>query len=148
MKVILAQDIKNVGKQGDVVEVKDGYARNFLLPRKLALPANEANMKRLEEIRRHQQFKRQKMLEENRLLAEKLAQTPVRLSAKVGEEGKLFGSITNADIAKALKEILGKELDKKKIELSEPIKRAGTYTIPIKLDHDIEATLQVEVVGS
>lgn len=148
MKVILMQDIKNVGKQGDLVDVKDGYARNFLLPRKLALQANDGNLKRLEEIRKHQQFQRQKATEENKLLAQKLTATPVTLSAKVGEEGKLFGSITNADIAKALKEKIGQDLDKKKIELTEPIKRAGTYTVPVKLDTEIEATVQVEVIGS
>ena len=148
MKVILTQDVNNIGKQGDLVEVADGYGRNFLLPRKLAMPATKGNLSRIEEIRRHQAHRREKTHQENKVFAGELEQSPVTLSAKVGEEGKLFGSITSADIARALKEKLGKELDKRKIELNEPIKRTGTYSVPVKLDHDVEATLKIEVVAS
>jgi large subunit ribosomal protein L9 len=148
MKIILLKEIQDLGQEGELIEVKDGYARNYLLPRKLALPATSGNLNRLEEIRKHQRYKKQKNLEEAKSFAEALAQTEVKLQAKVGEEGKLFGSITTADIARALKEKLGKNLDKKKINLLEPIKRTGTYSVPVRLEQDVETTVKVEVVAS
>lgn len=148
MKVILTQNVDKVGKEGDLVDVADGYARNFLLPHKFAMPATQGNLKRLEEIRRHHQHRRQKALEESKILAQRIGQTEVKLSAKVGEEGKLFGSITAADIAKALKEKTGHALDKRKIELLEPIKRAGVYAVQVRLDHNVETTVNVEVIGA
>lgn len=148
MKVILTQEVKNVGKEGELVDVADGYARNFLLPRRWAIAATPGNLKRLEEIRRHQQHRRQKALEESKQLAERIGQASVTIQGRAGEEGKLFGSITAADIAKALKETIGRDFDKRKIGLSEPIKRAGMYTVSVKLDHDVEATVNVEVIGA
>jgi large subunit ribosomal protein L9 len=148
MKIILLKEIQNLGQGGELIEVKDGYARNYLFPRKLAIPATSGNLNKLEEIRKHQQYRKQKNLEEAKTFAVALAQTEVKLQAKVGEEGKLFGSITTADIARALKEKLGKDLDKKKITLSEPIKRTGTYSVPVKLEQDVEALVKVEVVAS
>ncbi|MCL4513928.1 MAG: 50S ribosomal protein L9, partial [Candidatus Eremiobacteraeota bacterium] len=108
MKIILLKEIQNLGQGGELLEVKDGYARNYLFPRKLAIPATSGNLNKLEEIRKHQQYRKQKNLEEAKTFAVALAQTEVKLQAKVGEEGKLFGSITTADIARALKEKLGK----------------------------------------
>lgn len=145
MKVILTTDVTNVGKSGELVEVADGYARNFLLPRRMAKLATQGNLNNLEEIRRHQEHRRQKVLAENKVLADRIAQAPVRIQVKVGEEGKLFGSITAADIAKALQAEIGHEFDKRTIKLPEPIKQLGMYAIAVKLDHQVEATVNVEV---
>lgn len=147
MKVILTQDIKKVGKEGQAVEVSDGFARNFLLPRNFAIPATESNMKRVEEVRVSIQRRRKKEREGADLLAERLSSASVIIQAKGGEEGKLFGAVTPQDIATHLKESLGIEIDKKKIHLEEPIKRVGSHQVTVKLDPEVTATLTVQVDG-
>jgi large subunit ribosomal protein L9 len=146
MKLILQEDVKNLGKMGDVVNVTDGYARNYLIPRKLGVEANVKNIKALEHEKRKIEEKAKKIKQDARGLAERLSSTTVALSAKAGEEERLFGSITTMDIAEALKKE-GFDIDKKKILLDEPIKRLGTYAVGVKIHHDVTAQVQVKVIA-
>ncbi|MCX7903611.1 MAG: 50S ribosomal protein L9 [Caloramator sp.] len=145
MKVILTSDVKGVGKKGDVINVSDGYARNFLFPRKLAIEANESNLKVLEAQKAKEEQKRQEELQRARELAKKLSEITVEVSVKAGENGKLFGSITSKDISDALKKQHGIEIDKKKIELDEAIKVAGVYNIEVKVYPEVSAKLKVNI---
>lgn len=145
MKVILTSDVKGVGKKGDVINVSDGYARNFLFPRKLAIEANESNLKVLEAQKAKEEQKRQEELQRARELAKKLSEITVEVSVKAGENGKLFGSITSKDISDALKKQHGIEIDKKKIELDEAIKVAGVYNIEVKVYPEVTAKLKVSI---
>lgn len=146
MKVILLEDVVNLGKTGDMVNVKEGYARNFLLPRKLVIVATPKNLKAFEHQKRLVQSKIKKNKSDAQKLAEKLESISLTIPQKVGEEDKLFGSVTAITIAEFLKQQEGIELDKRKIELAEPIKRLGIYTIPIKVHPDVTANLRVWVV--
>lgn len=144
MKVILLSDIKELGKQGELVEVRDGFARNYLLPRKMAIVANEKNLRQLENIKKalaSREAKRTKRLSE---LAERLGLVTLKTTLKMGAEGA-FGAITNADIAELLKKA-GQEVDKHAIVLEEPIKAPGVYDILIKLGQEITATVKLWVV--
>lgn len=146
MKVILKADVKNLGQSGDVITVKDGYARNFLIPKGLALEANFKNVKALEhEKKKIEEFSR-KIKSSAESLSSKLSEMILVIKAKAGEEEKLFGSITAMDIAAELKN-QGIEVDKKKIQLDEPIKRLGAYSVNIKLHQNIMAKLNVNVVA-
>ena len=145
MKVILTSDVKNLGVQGDIVEVKPGYARNFLLPRNLAMPATEGNMKVLAERRKQQEIidaKNRKAAEE---LAKKLKKVSITVSVLAGEDEKLFGSVTSREIARLLSE-QGIEVDRKQIVLDEPIRTLGVFSVPIKLHRDVETAVRVWVV--
>lgn len=146
MQIILKDDVKDLGRIGDVVNVKDGYARNFLIPKGLAVEANPKNIKALE----HEKRKIQEIAKKAKTAAEDLASrvsgTTVTIKAKAGEEDKLFGSVTAMDIAEALKKE-GIDIDKKKIIIDEPIKRLGSYTVNVKIHHDISAQLNVQVVS-
>lgn len=144
MKVILKEDVKNLGAMGDIVNVTPGYARNFLLPKGLAADADVKNIKALEHERRIIEERRKKLRDKAQGLADQLSAVAVSLKAKAGEEGKLFGSITNKDIAEALAE-KGYQVDRKKIVLEEPIKRIGTHQVEVKLGHDVTASVTVEV---
>ncbi len=146
MKVFLKEDVKNLGRIGEVVSVSDGYARNFLFPKKLAVEANTKNIKEFEHNKRVIQEKAAKVREERKGSAEKLSSVSLTIRAKAGEEEKLFGSVTNMDIAEALKEA-GYEIDKKKIVLAEPIKRLGEYSVEVKIDSEISAQVKVNVVA-
>jgi large subunit ribosomal protein L9 len=146
MKVFLKEDVKSLGKIGEVVTVSDGYARNFLLPKKLAVEANTKNIKEFEHHKRVLQERAAKLRAEFKTLAEKLSALSLTIKAKAGEEEKLFGSVTNMDIAEALKEA-GHDIDKKKIVLDEPIKRLGEYTVEVKIDAEISAQVKVNVVA-
>lgn len=145
MKVILIKDDKNLGKKGSIVQAKTGYARNFLLPRGIAIEATEENMKAWEENKKEEEKiekeNRQKALE----LKKKIEAETLTVMAKAGEGGRLFGAITSIDIAKALKQEHKIEVDKKKIELDENIKEAGIKNISIKLNPDVVATLKLNV---
>jgi large subunit ribosomal protein L9 len=145
MKIFLKEDVKNLGRIGEVVNVSDGYARNFLLPKKLAVEANTKNIKEFEHHKKALQEKAAKVRAEFRTVAEKLSALNLTIAAKAGEEEKLFGSVTNMDIAEALKEA-GYDVDKKKIVLDEPIKRLGDYTVEVKIDAEISARVKVNVV--
>ena len=147
MKVILREDDKKLGKAGDIVEVKDGYAHNFLIPRNLAVRADASHMKQLEHERKILRDKSEKQLKQAGKLVEQIEKTSCTISVQVGEEERIFGSVTAIDIAQALgKE--GVEIDKKAIQLEEPIKTLGVFTVPVKLGPEIEAKLKVWVVKS
>ena len=145
MKVILQADVRGQGKKGQMVEVAEGYARNFLLPRKLAVPAtaDAINTMNLKEKARRAEEARQKA--EAEATAEKLKNCPVRLTARSGGSGKLFGSITTKEIADALKEQYGLEVSSKKLVLAEPIKAFGNYEVRAKLGFEISGTVYVAV---
>ncbi len=145
MKVILKADVKDLGRMGEVVNVKDGFARNYLVPQGLAAEANTKNVKALEHETKKIQEMAKKVKSGASGLAEQIAAAKVTIKAKAGEEDKLFGSVTSMDIADALK-AEGIEIDKKKIHLDEPIKRLGEYTVTIKLHSEVSAQLNVQVV--
>ena len=147
MKVILLADVKGKGKAGDVVKVSDGFARNMLFPKGLAKEATPGNIKHLEKQKAEAAALEVAKKEEATKLAAELEKITVKIETKAGENGKLFGSITSADIAAACKEQFGFEVDKKKINLSSPIKQAGTSELTVKLYPEVSATLKVEVVA-
>ncbi len=146
MEVILRDHVENVGKRGEVVKVADGYARNYLLPRKLALPATAGNKKQIERerVKLDAQEAQEKTAAE--AASAKMADLQVVITRKVGETDALFGSVTSADIAEALGK-LGFETDKRKLALREPIKKLGTYTVPLKLHREVVVNIPVKVVG-
>lgn len=145
MKVILKEEVKQLGDMGQVVNVSNGYARNYLIPRGLAVEANEKNIKSLEHEKKVIEEKLRKIRNSAQELSNKIANMSIIIKAKSGEEGKLFGSVTSMDIAEQLKNE-GFEIDKKKILLEEPIKRLGKYTVTIKLHSDILSQLNIEVL--
>ncbi|HEY8418231.1 MAG TPA: 50S ribosomal protein L9 [Limnochordales bacterium] len=147
MKVILLQDVKGVGKKNDIIDVAEGYARNFLIPRGLAAEASAANLRQREEVLAAASRKRQREEEQARATAQKLQGRQLVIRARAGEAGRLFGSVTSADIAEELERQWGVAVDKRRIELEEPIKAVGTYQIPVKLHPGVQATLAVQVVG-
>jgi len=146
MKVILLQDVKDQGKKGDLITVSDGHARNFLIPRKLAMEANTGNMK----VLKQQEQAKAKQLEREIAAAKgvetKLQSLIVKVSAKAGSGGRLFGAVTGKEIVDALKEQHGIEIGKNKIVQSEPIKAFGTYEVKVKLGHEISGVIHVLVV--
>lgn len=144
MEVILKQDIKDLGKAGDVVEVKEGYGRNFLIPRGMAVPVDKGNLKKLKHEKKVARMKKARELEEAKQIQERLNELTVTLQAKTGEQGRLFGSITSSDIASAL-EKEGVTIDRRKIDLAEPLKNLGAYTIPVKVYAGVTAELKVVV---
>jgi large subunit ribosomal protein L9 len=146
MEVILKEDIANLGKMGEVVRVRDGYARNYLLPRGLVLVANKKNLKSYEHHKRVIAGQRESALRQAQTLGEKMAALSVEIPMKAGEEGKLFGSVTNLHIEKALK-AKGFEVERRKIHLAEPIKALGDYEVPVRLAADVTATVKVSVVA-
>jgi len=145
MKIILREDVETLGRMGDLVDVSDGYARNFLIPKKKAVQATTKSVKVLEHEKRLIADKSRKVKKEHDVLAEKINATPITLPVQVGEEGKLFGSVTNKDIAEALAKE-GIEIDKRKILLEDPLKEVGSHTIPIQVYHDVKAHLKVTLV--
>jgi len=147
MKVILTQNIKGVGHTDDIVNVSDGYARNYLFPRKLALPANEVNLKQIEKRKQVEEDRGEKAVEESKDLAEQINEAQITVKGRVGTGTKLYGSITHADIADALEQQTGIKIDKRKIEMEEPIKSLGSYEVPIRLHKEAVAHLKVEVIG-
>ena len=144
MMVILRENVSNLGRVGDVVKVSDGYARNFLLPRNLVVAADEKNIAAIEHHKRLLEKKRlvQKGFSEE--LAKKIEKTPCSLSRKVGEHDKLFGSVTSSDIAAALQQA-GITVEKRTIQLINPIKTLGTHTVTVRLEPEVSATLQVTI---
>jgi large subunit ribosomal protein L9 len=145
MRIVLRTDVENVGRRGEVVKVADGFARNFLLPKKLALEATAGNLKRIEQERRVQEVHEAKEKVEAEALAERIAQLSCTAVRKVGENEILYGSVTSADVAELL-EKEGFAVDKRKILLEEPIKSLGIYEIPIKIHPQVTASLKVWVV--
>ncbi|MCI7812087.1 MAG: 50S ribosomal protein L9 [Lachnospiraceae bacterium] len=145
MKVILTEDVKSLGKKGEIVNVSDGYARNSLFPKKLALEATPKNINDLKLQKAHEEKIAQELLDEAKAFAEELKDKKVVLSVKVGEGGKVFGSISSKEIAEAAKAQLGYDIDKKKMQLPNPIKALGTTAVPIKLHPKVTAELKVMV---
>ena len=146
MEVVLKEDIENLGHMGDVVKVKDGYARNYLLPRGLVVLANNRNLKALEHEQRMIGQRRERLTKEAQGVGEKLAGVSLEFAAKVGEEGRLFGSVTTMDIEKALKE-QGFEVERRRIVLDAPIKNVGDYEIPIRLRPEVMPSIKVKVMS-
>ncbi|MCC3378471.1 50S ribosomal protein L9 [Paenibacillus farraposensis] len=144
MKVIFIKDMKGQGKKGQVKEVSDGYAANFLLPRGIARPATEGNMKTLENQNAAEEKRKQEEKKEAEVLGKKLEETTIQLKAKAGEGGRLFGAITSKQIAEAVAKT-GIKLDKRKIELEEPIRTLGVTQMIVKLHPEVKATLKVQV---
>ncbi len=145
MKVILTEDVKSLGKKGDLVDVSDGYARNFILAKKKGLEATPANLNNLKLKKANDEKVAQEQLEAAQAFAADLKTKEVKLSIKTGEGGKAFGSITSKEIATAAEEQLSITLDKKKIVLKDPIKTEGTYQVPIKLHPQVTGELKVSV---
>ena len=145
MKVILQDHVQNLGDVGDVVDVKDGYGRNFLIPRGLALLADERNVRRLEHQKRVTAARKAKLLSAAKELAERIGTTHVSIKRAAGDEDKLHGSVTSIDIAKALADE-GIEVDKRAIQLADPIKSIGAFTVPVKVHGDVEASVKVYVL--
>lgn len=146
MEVILKEDIVNLGKIGEVVRVRDGYARNYLLPHGLVLLANKKNLKTYEHHKKIVADQKQKFLRQAQSAAEQLSAVSLVIPMKVGEEGRLFGSVTNIQIEKALK-AKGLDVDRRKIHLTEPIKTAGDHEVPVRLSADLTVPLKVSVVS-
>lgn len=145
MKVILLEDVKALGKKGEIVNVNDGYARNFILPKKLGLEANGKNLNDLKLKNANDAKIAQEKLEEAQALGKNIEAGKVELSIKVGEGGRTFGSVSTKEIAAAVKDQMGYEIDKKKIQLKDSIKTLGTHTVPVKLHPKVTADLKVVV---
>ncbi len=148
MKVILKQDIKGVGKKDQIIEAADGYARNYLLPRNLAVPADVGNMNNLKSKNTSADYRRQEDLKEAKAIAEKMRTITVKITVKAGENGRLFGAVTSKEIAEALKKDFNIEVDKKKILLDESIKVAGVTKVDVKLNEGVMAKVTVMVIPS
>lgn len=146
MEVILKEDIANLGKMGEVVRVRDGYARNYLLPHQLVVIANKKNLKAFEHQKRVLATQRERALKEAQSFGDKLSALTLTITVRAGEEGKLFGSVTNMDIEKALR-ASGFEIERRKIHLDEPIKTLGEYQVPVRLAADLTANVKVAVVA-
>ena len=147
MKVILTQDIKGVGKKDEVINSSDGYARNFLFPKKLAVEANNQNMSLLKGRKDAANFKKEQDKEKANELKDKISKIMLTIKVKSGENGKIFGSITSKEISTELKKQHNIEIDKKKIMLKEAIKEQGTFTIEIKLYEGIIGKLKINIIG-
>lgn len=145
MKVILKEDIPNLGKAGQIINVKDGYARNFLLPRGLALLADEKNLKLLEYQKKKIEEEAKKKRQDAESVAGRLSEIQLNIKAKAGEDQKLFGSVTSKDIAEALQKE-GFSIDKRQINIPEPIKRIGEYEVEVKLDANVTAKVKVNIL--
>ena len=145
MKVILLEDVKALGKKGEIVNVNDGYARNFILPKKLGLEATGKNLNDLKLQKANEDKKAQAILEEAQELAKKIEAGKVTLAIKVGEGGRTFGSVSSKEIAVEVKKQMNLEIDKKKIQLKDSIKTLGTHEVPVKLHAKVTAKLKVVV---
>jgi large subunit ribosomal protein L9 len=146
MQVILIQEVKNLGKEGDVVEVKEGYARNYLLPRKMAIEATPGNLSQIEKLRKKRVLREAKELEEMKFLQSKVEGLALEFTKKAGETGKLYGSLTAREIAEGISRAVGFEFDKKYLELSEPIKELGKHHVRVNFGKGIHATITVNVL--
>lgn len=148
MELILRDDVAGLGHRGDIVEVADGYARNYLVPKGFALPATPGIEAQAEAMRRTRQLKDAAEREAAEEIAARLVAFPVTVAAKAGDEGRLFGSVTTADIATAIAEQAGIEIDRRTLVLAEPIKSLGTHSVQVKLHADVEFPVTVEVTAT
>lgn len=147
MQVILIQDVDNLGGANELVTVKNGYGRNYLIPQKLAVEANPSNMKQLEEKRKQLQKKEAKMLAEIKSVVASLSESPLKIGAKTGTSGKIFGSVTSLQISRAIREQKGYEIDRKKISIPEEVKELGSYKATIDFGNGNTTEVGFEVVG-
>jgi large subunit ribosomal protein L9 len=147
MKVILQKEVDKLGAPGDVVEVAAGYARNFLIPKGLAASASKGAVKHSERLREAHQKRQRATLEAAQAIAERLNSTPLRIPAKAGEDGRLFGSITVHHVADEIEKIAGAEIDRKQIHLAEPIRSIGAHEVTVHLHPDVDATVTVQVTA-
>lgn len=147
MKIILTREVKSLGRRDDIVNVAEGYARNYLFPRNLAVSATPAHLAELEKRSKVEEARGDKALDEAKSLSEQLDEVQITIKGKVGAGTKLYGSITHADIADALEQQANIKIDKRKVEMEEPIKSLGTYDVPIRLHRDAVAHVKVEVVA-
>lgn len=147
MKVILLADVKGVGKKDQIVNASEGYAKNFLFPKNLALEANAGNMKQLDNKKKAEAARAQEELERARTLGDEIERMDIRVAVKIGDNGKLFGAVTNKEIAAAIKEQYKMDIDKKKIVLSDSIKTTGEKEVNVKLHPKVTAKLKVTVEG-
>lgn len=147
VQIILSQEVTNLGRPGDVVKVRAGYARNYLLPRKLAVEANPRNLRAFEHAKGVAMLKREALKQKATGLKARLEGLTIAINARAGEEGKLFGSVTNIDIERALRD-QGVEIDRRRIALAEPIKQLGEFTVAVKLESEVEAHLKVNVTAA
>jgi large subunit ribosomal protein L9 len=145
MKVILREDIEDVGQAGQVIEVKDGFGRNYLLPRNLAIPASEGNLKAIGEVQKQKDIRSKKRRKAAEIVKDRIEKLSLQVEVQVGEEDRMFGSVTNNDIA-GLLQTNGVTVDKRAVELEEPIKALGVYTVPVKIDKEVTANVRVWVV--
>lgn len=148
MKVILLQDIKNVGRKEQIIEANDGYARNFLFPKKLAIEATKDNMAKLQAKKTSEANKKKAEIEENRELAKKIEKIELTIKVKAGENGKIFGGITSKEIAEELRKQHKYEIDKKRITLKDTIKSLGRFTAEIKFGDGINAELTINITAT
>jgi large subunit ribosomal protein L9 len=146
MQVILRDDVPNLGRPGDVVRVRPGYARNFLLPRNLAVEANPKNLRAFEHEKRLALMRREAKRGEALKIKDRIEQLSIRITARAGEGGKLFGSVTNIDVERALG-AQGINIDRRRIVLAEPIKELGEFVVPVRIDAEVEANLKLEVAA-
>jgi large subunit ribosomal protein L9 len=147
VKLILRADVERVGKKGDIIDVADGYARNFLLPKGLALKATPGAASQASAMRRSRDIKDAKEREAGEQIARQLVPAVIRIPARAGSEGRLFGSITAADVVEAVKEQTGIELDRRRLHLDEPIKTLGMHEVPVRLHADVQFRVTVEAVA-
>ncbi|WP_336923402.1 50S ribosomal protein L9 [Aquipuribacter sp. SD81] len=147
MKLILTQEVDGLGEPGDVVEVKDGYGRNFLLPRSLATPWTKGGEAQVTAIQRARRSREIASVEEAQTVRARLQETPVQLQAKAGASGRLFGAVTPADVATALEAAGAPSVDRRKVVIGQPIKSLGSYTVQVRLHPDVTASVDVEVVA-
>lgn len=147
MKVLLLQDVEHLGKAGEIKDVSGGFGRNYLLPKGFAVLATKSQVKQAEERLAAQRRKAEAARKEAQALAARLAELTLTFTVKVGEQDRLYGSVTNADIAAKLHEVAGIEIDRRKIGLEDPIKRTGEYEVPVELMSGVSSTLKVVVVG-
>ncbi len=147
MQVILIQDVNNLGGANEVLSVKNGYARNFLIPRKLAVEASPSNMKQLDERLKQIKKKDDKMLAEINKVIEVLKESPVKIGAKTGTSGKIFGTVTTVQIARAIRDQKGYEIDRRRIQILDEVKELGTYKAKVDFGNGNETEVELEVVG-
>jgi large subunit ribosomal protein L9 len=147
MKIVLHKEVEKLGVPGDVVQVADGYARNYLIPKGYAAPATKGAAKNSNRLRRAHDQKVQKAVLDAREVAAKLTASPLQVTARAGEEGKLFGSVTSADIARELEARTGATVDRRTVHLAEPIRSLGTHEVTVRLHPEVEATVTVEVAA-
>jgi large subunit ribosomal protein L9 len=146
MRIILQREVDKLGVPGDIVDVKDGYARNYLLPRGLAIPASKGAVKHAERLREAHDSRVEKARAEAQGLVDQLSKTRLRVASKAGEDGKLFGSVTAQHVADELSRAVGQPIDRKRIHLDEPIRSLGTHEVEVHIHQDLDAKVTVEVV--